>query len=91
VVKFASDHRIKHPNSVVQNGFVWKSESLQPLESALPADKVGEFKMKLDPIKIAKLDWIEPEITSLDVLETEQFRSLGADVGGNPFPDSQRS
>ena len=38
-----------------------------------------------------KLTWVEPEITQLDVVETAQFPRLGADVGGNPYPDCQRS
>lgn len=39
----------------------------------------------------SKKAWIEPEIRELDILETFQFRGPGADVGGNPFPDDQRS
>jgi hypothetical protein len=35
--------------------------------------------------------WIEPEIRDLDVQETNAQPGLGADVGGNPFPDCQRS
>lgn len=38
-----------------------------------------------------KQPWVEPEIRELDVLETFQLRGPGADVGGNPFPDDQRS
>lgn len=38
-----------------------------------------------------KKKWVEPEIRELDVLETFAFTGAGADVGGNPFPDSQRS
>jgi hypothetical protein len=33
--------------------------------------------------------WIEPEV--LDVRETFAFPNVGADVGGNPAPDCQRS
>jgi hypothetical protein len=39
----------------------------------------------------SKKAWIEPEIRELDILETFAFRGVGADVGGNPFPDDQRS
>lgn len=35
--------------------------------------------------------WVEPEIRDLDVMETNAFPRLGADVGGNPGPDCQRS
>jgi hypothetical protein len=38
-----------------------------------------------------KKKWVEPEICELDVLETFALGGLGADVGGNPYPDSQRS
>lgn len=37
------------------------------------------------------LTWVEPEIRELDVLDTFQFPFLGADIGGNPSPDCQRS
>jgi hypothetical protein len=45
------------------------------------------------PAKTAaeQLAWIEPEIRELDVLETFAFSKLGADAGGNPSPDCQRS
>ena len=35
--------------------------------------------------------WVEPEIRELNVRETMAFPGVGADVGGNPFPDCQRS
>lgn len=35
--------------------------------------------------------WVEPEIRDLDVQETNARPILGADVGGNPYPDCQRS
>ncbi len=35
--------------------------------------------------------WIEPEIRELDVQETNADEGTGADVGGDPFPDCQRS
>jgi hypothetical protein len=35
--------------------------------------------------------WIEPEVRELDVRETFAFPNVGADVGGNPAPDCQRS
>ncbi|HQV03269.1 MULTISPECIES: hypothetical protein [unclassified Novosphingobium] len=35
--------------------------------------------------------WIEPEISDLTVEETHAQPGGGADVGGNPFPDCQRS
>jgi hypothetical protein len=36
-------------------------------------------------------DWVEPEIRELDVLETFAAPGGGADVGGNAYPDCQRS
>jgi hypothetical protein len=36
-------------------------------------------------------DWVEPEIRILDITETYALPGGGADVGGNPFPDCQRS
>lgn len=38
-----------------------------------------------------KMDWLEPEVRDLEVQETNASPNLGADVGGNPFPDCQRS
>ena len=38
-----------------------------------------------------QIPWMEPEILELDVRETFQFPNLGADIGGNPYPDCQRS
>jgi hypothetical protein len=35
--------------------------------------------------------WVEPEIQLLDIEETYAQPGGGADVGGNPFPDCQRS
>jgi hypothetical protein len=35
--------------------------------------------------------WVEPTIEVLDVRETAAFIGRGADVGGNPSPDCQRS
>lgn len=35
--------------------------------------------------------WIEPEVAELEIDETRAFPNVGADVGGNPFPDCQRS
>lgn len=35
--------------------------------------------------------WVEPEIRELDVRETSAAKGGGADVGGNPYPDCQRS
>jgi hypothetical protein len=37
------------------------------------------------------LAWIEPEILELTVEDTHAQPNSGADVGGNPFPDCQRS
>jgi hypothetical protein len=48
-----------------------------------------DLMMNLTPQ--TKLSWIEPEIVELDVVETAIFPRLGADVGGNPYPDCQRS
>jgi hypothetical protein len=39
----------------------------------------------------SKKPWIAPEIRELDVLETFASPNRGADVGGNPAPDCQRS
>lgn len=36
-------------------------------------------------------NWIEPEVRELNVRETYAFPNLGADVGGNPSPDCQKS
>lgn len=36
-------------------------------------------------------NWIEPEIRELDIRETFAFPGRGADVGGNPTIDCQRS
>jgi len=36
-------------------------------------------------------DWIEPDIRELDISETFAFIGRGADVGGNPTIDCQRS
>jgi hypothetical protein len=38
-----------------------------------------------------KQQWIEPQVIELDVLETQAFIGRGADVGGNPTIDCQRS
>ncbi len=35
--------------------------------------------------------WVEPEIRELEVKETFAFPGTGADAGGNPAPDCQRS
>lgn len=39
----------------------------------------------------ARRPWVTPEITELDVRETAQFIGRGADAGGDPAPDCQRS
>ena len=39
----------------------------------------------------AKEAWIDPKIEELDVRETSAVPNLGADAGGNPSPDCQRS
>jgi hypothetical protein len=38
-----------------------------------------------------KREWVEPEIRELDVKDTLAAPRGGADVGGNPYPDCQRS
>ncbi len=43
------------------------------------------------PIGGEQCTWVEPEIRELDVLDTFQIPIVGADVGGNPAPDCQRS
>ena len=35
--------------------------------------------------------WVDPEITELEFNETNSFPGRGADVGGNPAIDCQRS
>lgn len=35
--------------------------------------------------------WVEPEIRTLEIGETNAFPNLGADIGGNAFADCQRS
>jgi hypothetical protein len=35
--------------------------------------------------------WVEPEIRDLNIHDTFAQPQNGADVGGNPFPDCQRS
>ncbi len=35
--------------------------------------------------------WVEPTIRELDIQETHAAPGLGADIGGNAFPDCQRS
>lgn len=35
--------------------------------------------------------WVEPAIQVLEIEETFAQPQAGADVGGNPFPDCQRS
>lgn len=35
--------------------------------------------------------WVEPEVRTLDVRETYADIGRGADIGGNPAVDSQRS
>lgn len=35
--------------------------------------------------------WVEPEIRELDVRDTFALPNRGADIGGNPTPDCQRS
>ena len=39
----------------------------------------------------ARRPWIAPAIVELDVRETAQFPNRGADPGGNPGIDCQRS
>ncbi len=39
----------------------------------------------------SKQNWVTPEIRELDVIETFAFPNLGADAGGNPYADCQRS
>jgi hypothetical protein len=38
-----------------------------------------------------RIEWVEPEVRDLDVRETFAFPRRGADVGGNPAIDCQRS
>lgn len=39
----------------------------------------------------SKKAWVMPEVRELDVTETFARVGTGADVGGNPNPDDQRS
>jgi len=41
--------------------------------------------------KASRSAWIVPEIRELDVRETQAFPNRGADAGGNPSIDCQRS
>ncbi len=45
----------------------------------------------MNNVNNSKAEWVEPEIRELDVKETFALGKLGADVGGNTFPDCQRS
>lgn len=45
----------------------------------------------IDKAAVPKAAWVEPEINELDVMETFAFPNRGADVGGNPYIDCQRS
>lgn len=38
-----------------------------------------------------RASWIEPEIAVLEVEGTHALPQRGADIGGNAFPDCQRS
>ena len=52
---------------------------------------MGFLDMEATSSKQGKLAWIEPEVTELDVVETQALPNRGADVGGNPYIDCQRS
>ncbi|HEX4847419.1 MAG TPA: hypothetical protein VFV30_04700 [Novosphingobium sp.] len=41
--------------------------------------------------KTERKTWMEPEIRELDIRETFAFPGRGADIGGNPSIDCQRS
>ncbi len=41
--------------------------------------------------KQARRPWIMPEMRELEVRETAALPNRGADAGGNPFVDCQRS
>ena len=43
------------------------------------------------PAADSRKTWVEPSIRTLDIGETSALSNLGADVGGNAFPDCQRS
>jgi hypothetical protein len=47
--------------------------------------------MAVNQVDTPRLDWVEPDIQELDVLETFAASNRGADVGGNPYVDCQRS
>lgn len=38
-----------------------------------------------------RLEWVEPEIQELNVLETFAYPNRGSDVRGNPYIDCQNS
>ena len=61
---------------------VARSNCLQELERVEMSDQTHNTARKV---------WVEPEIRDLDVGETNAFISRGADVGGNPTIDCQRS
>jgi hypothetical protein len=67
--------RVGHGNNVLQ----------KPRIIAGKPD-LGKFMMTSE-----RAAWIEPEIAQLDVEATHAFPQRGADVGGNPFIDCQRS
>lgn len=39
----------------------------------------------------SRKDWVEPSIRELDIRETFALPGRGADIGGNPTIDCQRS
>lgn len=48
--------------------------------------------MKLERLEnTQRKEWVEPEVIELNVNDTFAFPGRGADVGGNPFVDCQRS
>lgn len=51
--------------------------------------KVSQQQMWVEPA--ANQIWVDPEIRELSVRETFALPGRGADVGGNAFPDCQRS
>ena len=38
-----------------------------------------------------KQEWVNPSIERIDITRADAFIGAGADAGGNPFPDCQRS
>ena len=61
------------------------------LEAWIGRTEHGVDAKMTEPQDNTRKPWIEPKITELELRETYAFGFRGADVGGNPAIDSQRS